>query len=106
MNMNSTDNLTAWMGNAFVSACEKSCQRILAKVQEVRKALGAEYRQGLRNHDRMLELAFNEAEGLARETGFPLLFFPTLAMEKADAVTSWDRRQRALRVASLALAAA
>ena len=57
-------------------------------------------------HARILRLALNEAEALAWQTGFPHLFFPALAAEKARSALSWHRRQRALRagVAEVAFA--
>jgi hypothetical protein len=45
----------------------------------------------------MLQLALNEAEGLARQTDFPLLVFPTLAREKAEAISAWKVRQQRMR---------
>jgi hypothetical protein len=58
------------------------------------------YRQG-----RMVELALNEAEALAHDTGFPLLVFPALAREKVEAVAAWNRRQRMVRRRVLSFAA-
>lgn len=46
---------------------------------------------------KLLDLALNEAEALAWQTPFPHLFFPTLAEEKARAVTEWRARQEAIR---------
>ena len=48
----------------------------------------------------VLQLALNEAEALAWETGFPELVFPTLAQEKARSVATWHERQKALRQAT------
>jgi hypothetical protein len=45
----------------------------------------------------VLELALNEAAALAWQTGFPYLFFPVLAMEKACAVAAWHLRQQFIR---------
>ena len=47
---------------------------------------------------RLLELAMNEAEALAWETGVPNLVFLTLAEEKLDALNAWLARQESLRV--------
>lgn len=54
---------------------------------------------------RMVELALNEAEALAHESGFPHLVFPTLAREKVEAVAAWNRRQRLVRRRVLSFAA-
>jgi hypothetical protein len=50
---------------------------------------------GSREH--LLRLAVNEAEALAWQTDYPHLIFPTLAVEKVQAVTAWDAQQQALR---------
>lgn len=46
---------------------------------------------------RLLRQALNEAEAIAWQTGFPQLVFPSLAMEKARAVATWEYRQRTMR---------
>jgi hypothetical protein len=48
-------------------------------------------------HANVLRLALNEAEALAWQTSFPHLFFPELAMEKAQAAIRWHQRQRGVR---------
>lgn len=45
---------------------------------------------------RLLRLALNEAEALACQSGFPELIFPLLAIEKAQAVRAWSKRQSAM----------
>jgi hypothetical protein len=52
----------------------------------------------------VLKLALNEAEALAWQTDFPHLFFPALAMEKAQATVAWHQRQRAVRRTAAELA--
>jgi hypothetical protein len=42
----------------------------------------------------LLHLAITEAAALAERTGFPQLFLPELALEKAEAVAAWHHRQR------------
>jgi hypothetical protein len=49
---------------------------------------------------RLLDLAVNEAEALAWQTGVPNLVFLTLAEEKLDAVNRWLDRQEEVRVRS------
>ena len=46
---------------------------------------------------RLFQLALNEAEAIAWQTGFPHLIFPTLASEKAREVVAWHSRQNRLR---------
>ncbi len=55
-------------------------------------------------HTRVLRLALNEAEALAWQTNHPQLFFPALAIEKAQAAVKWHERQRAVRRAATELA--
>jgi hypothetical protein len=59
-------------------------QRALANAPEARK--------------RLLELAMNEAEALAWQTGVQNLVFLTLAEEKLDALDTWLARQEKVRV--------
>ena len=42
----------------------------------------------------LLHLAVAEATALANSTGFPQLFLPALALEKAESASRWHRRQR------------
>ena len=45
----------------------------------------------------LIQLAVNEAEALAWQTGLPDLVFLTLAEEKLDALNGWLARQRSVR---------
>jgi len=82
------------------SRCVASCKKLLAQIEEVKAAVMSEFRDRLEADRRVLELAVNEAEALAWETGFPQLLFPDLAAEKAYAVAGWHQRQQALRMRS------
>ncbi len=78
-----------------------------ARLQRLRDAVASEF-AGLRDaRGQLVQLALNEAEALALQTGFPHLVFPALAQEKVSAVAVWHQRQAALRgdEASLAFAA-
>lgn len=46
----------------------------------------------------LLHLAVTEAAALAERTGFPQLFLPVLALEKAEAAAAWHSRQQATRL--------
>ena len=63
----------------------------------MKEKIYAESRALLEAHETMLQLALNEAESLADQTKYPHLVFPTLAMEKVQAVVAWDARQQSLR---------
>jgi hypothetical protein len=81
----------------FSQRCVDSCRKILAQLENVKAQVVAEFRGQLDGHQRLLELAVNEAEALAWQTDFPELLFPTLATEKAGEVTGWHLRQQSLR---------
>jgi len=51
----------------------------------------------LDSQEHLLELALNEAEALAAQTGYPHLVFPVLAAEKVRSVAAWDARQQRVR---------
>ena len=66
-------------------------------VAAVRALVEQEFSSLTNLQPRLLKLALNEAEALAWETGFPHLFFPLLAMEKACALAAWHLRQQFIR---------
>lgn len=103
--MKTRHNRTVRTGQSFLNACTASCQKVLARLQTARQSLFDEFRPRIQAPERMLHLVLNEAEALARETGFPALIFPTLAREKAEALAAWNRRQQALRAPAFDLAA-
>jgi len=90
----------------FGGRCVASCRKVLAQLENVKAQVMAEFRDRLDDHQHVLDLAVNEAEALAWQTGFPQLFFPTLATEKARAVTGWHQRQQSLRQRTAPLLAA
>lgn len=47
--------------------------------------------------ERLLALALNEAEAVAWHSEYPHLVFPELALEKAAAAVSWQRRQKIIQ---------
>ena len=79
----------------------------LDEIENTKDRIIAEFREDVAGHVRVLELALNEAEALAWQSGVPHLVFPALAWEKATAVSTWHCRQRMLwqRTGTLALAA-
>lgn len=83
--------------SSFGSRCIASYKKLLAQMESVKVAVVSEFRDRLEADRRVLELAINEAEALAWETGYPQLLFPDLAVEKAYAVAGWHERQQALR---------
>ena len=89
----------------FGVRCVASCRKLLAQIADVREQVVADFRDRLAEHKHVLDLALNEAEALAWESGYPQLLFPTLATEKARAVTGWHLRQQHLRQRTALLAA-
>ncbi len=84
-------------GSGFSALCLKSCQKILAHIAKAREAILSESLGAVAAHERMFQLALNEAEALAWQTAYPHLVFPALAMEKAREVAEWNRHQRAVQ---------
>jgi hypothetical protein len=100
MIMKTNENVSEFNVSAqpnFSDRCVASCRKLLAQLEDVKEQVVEEFRGRIEDHQHVLELAVNEAEALAWQTGFPQLFFPTLAVEKASAVTGWHQRQRFLR---------
>jgi|SRR5579859_4911478 len=98
MNMNNTlQQALLTQTQPFVAACTASCKKLMTRLQSIKTALLQEFRQGLFGQDHLVQLALNEAEALAYETGFPLLTFPALAQEKIQAVAAWRLHQQSVR---------
>ncbi|SRR6266536_958518 len=66
-------------------------------VAAVRAIIEREFAWLHRHQPRLLQLALNEAEALAWQTGYPQLVFPVLALEKAVGVATWHFRQQSVR---------
>ena len=90
-------------GTTFKSTCLASCQKILARIASAKEAIFNESFEVLKTHERLLRLALNEAEAAARQTMYPHLFFPTLAMEKVQAVITWNTRVQSLQRTNMSL---
>ena len=69
-------------------------------VARLKQRFHEEFKELVGEHLHLLRLALNEAEALAWQTDFPHLFFPALAVEKAQAAVTWHRRQRKVRGAA------
>ena len=72
-------------------------RKVAAQLAQAKENLIAEFKETLDVQEKLLKLAVNEAEALAWETEYPQLFFPVLALEKAQVAASWQSRQSALR---------
>src|SRR5438034_5168653 len=69
----------------------------LEAIAKVRALVEREFSILVQREPRLLRQALNEAEAIAWQTGFPQLVFPSLALEKARAVATWECRQRTMR---------
>ena len=69
----------------------------LQAIANVRALVEREFAILLERQPRLLQQALNEAEAIAWQTGFPQLVFPSLALEKARAVATWECRQRTMQ---------
>ena len=86
------------------SGAERSATALArAAVAKAKLRLHEEFRSRVGEHLHVLRLALNEAEALAWQTEFPHLFFPALAVEKANAAVAWHHRQRKVRGAAAEL---
>jgi hypothetical protein len=70
----------------------------------VRSQIQREFSRLSSQQPRLFQLALNEAEAAAWQTGFPELLFPALAREKARALAQWHARQQSLRQGDAVLA--
>src|SRR3954469_22196125 len=102
--MNTNELETPKAPKSFAHVCVDSCQKLLLQIEKTKNSILANYREKLNGYEQVLRLALNEAEALAWQTDFPQLFFPTLAMEKAQAVEVWHERQSSLRRVSAGMA--
>src|SRR5579872_5306556 len=106
MTMNTLQETSLGAASPFIAACTASCKRLLARIQSIKAALLNEFGPSAFSRGHLLQLALNEAEALAHETGFPLLTFLTLAREKLQAVAAWQMHQQTVRRSSFARLAA
>ena len=99
-------NVESTSGNnalpTFKKVCLAACRKLLARIQQSKEAILAEFQNRFQVPEHLLRLAVNEAEALAWQTKYPHLLFPVLATEKAEAVLNWQAHQRAMERASQA----
>jgi len=88
----------------FTSVCLEQCRALAARLAEAKESLIAEFKETFEIHERLVQLAVNEAEALAWETDYPHLLFPSLALEKVRVAANWNERQQVIRRRDPALA--
>ena len=87
----------AGLVSGFKQACLKSCDKVIDRIKETKAAILADARGNAQASDLMLRMAVAEAEAIAWQTPVPHLIFPTLAMERVQAVSNWSERQQRVR---------
>ena len=92
--------------STIADRCAQSFMKLLAGIEQTKGRIAAEFREIVESNQKSFQLALNEAEALAWETDYPQLFFPTLAMEKVQAVASRRPRQQFVQYPPLAFAEA
>ena len=90
----------------IANRCLESCRQLLAGIEQAKQRIAAEFREIVESNQKSFQLALNEAEALAWQTEFPQLFFPDLAVEKIQAVATWQTRQQSVHQPQLAFARA
>jgi hypothetical protein len=81
---------------SFSQSCLMAAQKLVARIEQARDNILAEFRDVVTTHGQLLHQALNEAEALAWQTAYPHLVFPVLAQEKARAVAAWSAHQESI----------
>jgi len=82
---------------AGANACIASCQKLSAQIEPAKANLLVELQGTLELPKRLFRLAVGEAEALARQTGYPHLDFPALAIGKVQAAADGNGRHHLIR---------
>jgi hypothetical protein len=83
-------------GQTIADRCLQSCQKLLAAIEQAKTRIISEFRPTREAQENLFKQAVNEAEALAWQTPYPHLFFPSLAVEKVQAVAAWQTRQQSV----------
>ncbi len=95
--MNTTDkNKDLTLDQKLAQRCVQSCKKLLGGIELAKARIANEFHDTLEANEQLVQLALNEAEALARQTAYPHLLFPSLAVEKVQAVAAWQARQQSL----------
>jgi len=92
--MNTTNENRNNARQTFTNRCLQSCKVLLTEIEQAKNMIVNDFHETLDTHGNLFRLALNEAEALAWQTDFPHLVYPTLAMERVQAVVAWRRRQQ------------
>jgi hypothetical protein len=94
--MNTTNGNKNIAEQTLANRCLQSCKVLLVEIEQTKNMIVNDFHETLDTHGNLFRLALNEAEALAWQTDYPHLFYPTLAMERVQAVVAWRRRQQSL----------
>jgi hypothetical protein len=104
--MNTTTENINNSKQTFTNRCLQSCKILLAEIEQAKNMIVNDFHETLDTHGNLFRLALNEAEALAWQTDYPHLVYPTLAMERVQAVVAWRKRQQSEHQPQLAFARA
>ncbi len=104
--MNTTNENTDNAKQTFTNRARQSCKALFAEIDQAKNMIVNDFHETLDTHGNLFRLALNEAEALAWQTDYPHLVYPTLAMERVQAVVAWRRRQQSVLQPRLAFAEA
>jgi hypothetical protein len=94
--MNTTNGNKNNAEQTIANRCLQSCKVLLTEIEQAKNMIVNDLHETLDSHGNIFRLALNEAEALAWQTDYPHLFYPTLAMERVQAVVAWRGRQQSL----------
>lgn len=97
MNHITTNNESSGTDQTFANTCLTCGQKFVAQIERVKNNIVADFHETLKAHEQLLNRAVGEAEALAWQTAYPQLVFPTLAVEKVQALAGWSERQEIIR---------
>jgi hypothetical protein len=93
--MNTTNtNKDLNVESAIANRYAQSYKKLRAGIEQAKNKIAAEFREVVALNQKSFQRALNEAEALARQTDYPHLLFPSLAMEKIQTVAAWQTRQQ------------
>ena len=94
--MKTTNEYKNNVEQTFTDRCLQSWKVLLTEIEQAKNIIVNDFHETLDTHGNLFRLALNEAEALALQTDYPHLVYPTLAMERVQAVVAWRRRQQAV----------
>jgi len=86
--MNTTNENKNNAEQTFTHRCLQSGKVLVAEIEQAKNTIMKDFHETLDAHGNLFRLALNEAEAFAVQTDYP-----TLAMERVQAVVAWRGRQ-------------